>query len=190
MNRTSSTQSGEVIARVIQALSELDPEELPRALRAIGSYFDQSSSGHPHRNSAIHSPVENVHAASGSFSVDRSPSAKAFLNEKQPRTDVERIACLAYYLTHYRDLPQFKTVDLTKLNTEAAQPKFSNASFASGNAVKTGYLAPGDKGRRQLSAAAEKFVEALPDRNLGRDIMSNARGSSRRRVRKMPPTSK
>jgi len=60
--------------------------------------------------------------------------------EKQPRTDVERVACLAYYLTHYRNTPYFKTLDLGKLNTEAAQPKFSNAAYASNNALKMGYL--------------------------------------------------
>jgi len=46
-------------------------------------------------------------------------SPKDFLLEKQPRTDVERIACLAYYLTHYRATPHFKTIDLSILNTEA-----------------------------------------------------------------------
>jgi hypothetical protein len=80
--------------------------------------------------------------------------------EKQPRTDVERVACLAYYLTHYRDMPHFKTLDLAKLNTEAAQPKFSNAHYASQNALNMGYLAPADKGQRQLSAAGEQFYVA------------------------------
>src|SRR5438105_4083846 len=44
------------------------------------------------------------------------PTPKAFLLEKRPRTDVERVACLAYYLTHYREMPEFKTNDITKLN--------------------------------------------------------------------------
>ena len=57
-------------------------------------------------------------------------SPKEFLLEKQPRTDVERIACLAFYLTHYRDTPHFKTLELSKLNTEAAQQKFANAANA------------------------------------------------------------
>ena len=34
-------------------------------------------------------------------------SPKDFLMEKAPNTDVERIACLAYYLTHYRSTPHF-----------------------------------------------------------------------------------
>ena len=33
------------------------------------------------------------------FSEGHEPSPKQFLLEKAPQTDVERIACLAYYLT-------------------------------------------------------------------------------------------
>jgi len=109
-------------------------------------------------------------------------SPKEFMIEKQPRTDVERVACLAYYLTHYRDQPHFKTLDLSKLNTEAAQPKFSNAANSVNNAVKRGYLAPSTKGNRQLSAAGEQFVHALPDREAAKNAMANHR--PRRRLKR------
>jgi len=94
--------------------------------------------------------------------------------EKQPKTDVERLACLAYYLTHFRELPHFKTIDLSKLNTEAAQPKFSNPAFSARNAVNYGYLAPATKGQKQLSAAGELFVRNLPDREAAKAAMSAA----------------
>ena len=107
-------------------------------------------------------------------------SPKAFLIEKQPRTDVERMACLAYYLTHYRDTPHFKTLDLSQLNTEAAQPKFANAANTTNNAVKRGYLVQSTKGQRQLGAAGERFVLALPDRDAAKAAMASVR--PRRRV--------
>ena len=47
-------------------------------------------------------------------------SPKDFLFRKEPNTDVERVACLAYYLTHRRGTNHFKTIDISKLNTEAA----------------------------------------------------------------------
>ncbi len=103
--------------------------------------------------------------------------------EKQPRTDVEKVACLAYYLTHYREMPHFKTLDISKLNTEAAQTKFSNPTVAVENAVKTNYLVPATKGNKQLSALGEQFVQALPDREKARAIMANAR--PRRKSRKV-----
>jgi restriction endonuclease Mrr len=108
-------------------------------------------------------------------------SPKQFLLEKKPKTDVEKIACLAHYLTHYRDTPTFKTLDLTKLNTEAAQPKFTNAAWSASNAVKNGYLAPANRGQRQLSALGEQFVLALPDRDKAKEIMTQGRRKRKRR---------
>jgi hypothetical protein len=111
-------------------------------------------------------------------------SPKDFMVEKQPRTDVERLACLAFYLTRYRDQPHFKTLDLSKLNTEAAQPKFSNAANSVNNAVKQGYLVPSTKGNRQLSAAGEQFVQALPDREAAKNAMASLRPRRRSKRQK------
>jgi hypothetical protein len=91
--------------------------------------------------------------------------------QKQPRTDVERVACLAFYLMHYRNAPHFKTIDISKLNTEAAQSKMSNAHVAVNNATQTGYLVPAVRGAKQISAAGEVFVQALPDREAAKTAM-------------------
>jgi len=116
------------------------------------------------------------------FSEDRSISPKQFMFEKQPRTDVEKVACLAYYLTHYLGTPHFKTLDISKLNTDAAQVKFSNPAVAVDNATKQNYLVPASKGSKQLSALGEQFVLALPDRDRAKQVMANAR--PRRRAKK------
>ncbi len=104
--------------------------------------------------------------------------------DKQPRTDVEKVACLGYYLTHYRGTEHFKTLDISKLNTEAAQVKFANATVAVDNATKQNYLVPASKGSKQLSALGEQFVLALPDREKARIIMASAR--PRRRAARKP----
>jgi hypothetical protein len=104
--------------------------------------------------------------------------------QKQPKTDVERVACLAYYLTHYRDTPHFKTLDISKLNTEAAQVKFSNPTVAVDNATKMTYLVPATKGNKQLGLIGEQFVLALPNRDKAKEVMSQAR--PRRKSRRQP----
>src|ERR1700733_12980442 len=43
---------------------------------------------------------------------------KAFMAKKRPSSEIERITCLAFYLTKHRNVSAFKTKDLTKLNTE------------------------------------------------------------------------
>ena len=100
---------------------------------------------------------------------------KEFLLKKQPQSDVERVACLAYYLAHYRGQVHFKTGDISALNTEAAQRKFSNTAAAVGNATSYGYLAPAVKGMKQLSASGEIYVEALPDREAANAAMAHLR---------------
>ena len=110
-----------------------------------------------------------------SFSEDRDLSPKEFILQKKPLTDVERVACLAYYMEHYREQAKFKTIDISKLNTEAAQRKFSNPTLAMKNAIQGGYLISADKGQRALSAGGEQFVLALPDREAARSAMSHSK---------------
>src|SRR5205823_1146883 len=148
-------------ASIIQVLTDLDDSERDRVLRSVTSFFHHQSDSSP-PTSAPFPTAPKGPVGRSDFSTDYAPSPKEFMLQKQPKTDVERIACLAYYLTHFRETPYFKTIDLSTLNTEGAQPKFSNAGYATQNALNTGYLAPASKGQRQISAAGEQFVQALP----------------------------
>ena len=115
-------------------------------------------------------------------------SPKEFMLEKEPKNNIERIACLAYYLSHYRNIPHFKTLDISKLNTEAAQPKFTNAVVHAKNASKRGLLVSAGGKSRQLSAIGEQFVEALPDREAANRMLK--RLSTQRRNKKAAPKPK
>ena len=173
----------EALQAVIKALQPLSVDARQRVFSSAATFLNIGTTHHVPRTSAGHSPSKGV--VSGThpeFSKDTSMSPKEFLLEKQPRTDVERVACIAFYLTHYRDTPHFKTLDLSKLNTEAAQPKFANTANAANNAVKTHYLVPSTKGNKQLSALGEQFVRALPDRDAAKASMSKAR--PRRRLKR------
>jgi hypothetical protein len=98
---------------------------------------------------------------------------KEFLKAKKSNTDVERITVLAYYLTHHRSTPHFKTKDLTALNTEAGGEKFSNAATAAANAVRQNrYLTTAGKGNRQITARGEDVVNALPDRDAVAKVLA------------------
>lgn len=167
--------------QVISALKPLSEEGRRRLLDAAATLLRVSTAGTHHYSSGRHTTPTGATSAAAPFSEDTSMSAKDFLMEKQPRTDVERVACLAYFLTHYRSTPHFKTLDLSKLNTEAAQPKFSNAATSTNNAVKLGYLVPSTKGQRQLSAVGERFVRALPDREAAKATLEALRRRSKPR---------
>jgi hypothetical protein len=163
-----------VLPEVIASFQKLSAEGRRRLLETVTTFFGIE------RTSL--KTATSTREAGPSFSEDRSISPKEFLRQKQPRTDVERVACLAYYLTHYRDTPHFKTLDISQLNTDAAQVKFTNAANSVNNASTYGYLAATTKGNKQLTSAGEAFVEALPDREAAKEAMANARPRRRRKA--------
>lgn len=172
-------EAGDVLNSVIKSLSGLEEVARERVLDAVISFFGMQTKteGRQSISEGISHPRSsaNTNLATPQFSVDNSPSPKQFIMQKQPKTDVERVACLAYYLTHFREMPHFKTLEIAKLNTEAAQPKFSNTAYASNNATNLGYLVSASGGLRQLSASGEMFVQALPDREAAKASMASVR---------------
>lgn len=177
MSDPNNTQDVDVLTQVISLLNQVSPEDRERIMHAVATFLQIKPPAITRAGTAPLTPRVPV-----AFSEDLAASPKEFLLERQPKTDVERVACLAYYLTHYRDTPHFKTLDISKLNTEAAQPKFSNPAWPLDNAVKRGYLVQASRGNRQLSAFGERFVQALPDREAAKVVMESVR--TRKRVQK------
>ncbi|HEX5481861.1 MAG TPA: hypothetical protein VFZ08_04470 [Terriglobia bacterium] len=184
MSEQNYSDAAGVLNEVITAFQKVNPDDRERLLQTVATFFGvgaHSPSGpvayHPQVAQGVPGPVDDV-----AFSEDRSMSPKEFLAQKQPQTDVEKVACLAYYLAHYRGVQHFKTIDISQLNTEAAQIKLSNAAYAVDNAAKMGYLAPSTKGSKQISAAGERFVRELPDREAAKAAMKSV--LPRRRSRK------
>jgi hypothetical protein len=168
-----------VLGEVLALLNGLDVAARERLLHTASAYFGISRRS----DRPTSSPQRgDMGSPATSFSEDRSISAKDFVMQKQPRTDVERVACLAFYLTHYRGSRFFKTLDISKLNTDAAQVKFANPAYAVANAEKAGLLVPAQRGQKQLSGVGEQFVLALPDREAAKAALANLR--KRRKAKK------
>ena len=166
--------SAEVLQQVIAALSKAEPTSRSKILQTAATFFDI-------RPTVTSSPLPPPQQSepSGDFSEDRSISPKDFIHDTAPQPDPERVTCLAYYLTHYRATPHFKTLDISKLNTEAAQVKFSNAAWSVENAAKKGLLVPAPRGHKQISSFGERFVLALPNRNTAKEVLANIRKKRR-----------
>jgi hypothetical protein len=125
---------------------------------------------------------EETHA--GDIEDGDNLSPKAFMTAKRPSTDMERVACLAYYLTHTKRVTPFKTRDLIDLNITAAQPKMSNASVAARNAVQHEYLSLVGAGKKQITARGEAIVQALPDRDTVKKALETHPMRKRRKSKK------
>lgn len=182
--QTNERRVHDEVQKMIGGLLKFDNESRVRIYKTVGTFFGFDSPP-THRGSLGQPSTTNTAATrdarTPTFSRPEELSPKDFLFQKQPNTDVDRVACLAFYLTHYRDTPHFKTIDISSLNTEAAQIKFSNTAYAVANATNSGLLVQAGKGAKQLSAAGERYVEALPDRAAAKEILA---GMRQRRGRK------
>jgi hypothetical protein len=170
-----------VLGVLITALGPLSPESRKRLLHTVATFYDVEALERSDASVAVErARSPHVAPAKNVFSADRTESAKDFVHEKDPKSETERLVCLAYYLTHYRGQNHFKTIDLTQLNTEAAQVKFSNASATVHNASKQGLIGPAPGGNKQITARGERFVSFLPDRSAALAVLST-RNSKRKR---------
>lgn len=174
----------DALTSIISALKKLSPEEQQRTLQAVATFLDIKLGADSHRRDNIwkDSPSTSSREVAAVYSEDRTISPKDFVRDKAPQSDIERVAVLAYYLSNYRDIPHFKTLDISALNTEAAQPKFSNASVAVDNASRAGFIVQALKGSKQITAAGEHYVQLLPDREAARASIKHLR--ARKKVKK------
>ena len=172
----------ESVDMVIGTLLSLAQSSRLRVYRTVGTFFGFDDS-YPKVDKNTDNRVLSNISREPQFSSLQELTPKDFLLQKKPNTNVERVACLAYYLAHYRDTQQFKTIEINKLNTEAAQPKLPNASYTIRDAAKSGYLTEAAKGMKQLSAQGELYVEALPDRSAAKEVKPQIPKRARRRIR-------
>ncbi len=183
-----STNDLDILNNVIRLLSQLEEDSRIRVLKAALTFLGISM-GELYGNHIFYQSPTQIARNEGqnqteiSFMDKDGLSPKEFLLEKKPKTNIERVACLAYFLTHYRNKPHFKTIDLSSLNTEAAQPKFSNAAQVVKDATRRGLIVPAVKGMKQISALGEQYVEAMPEEEAVRKV---ARLLSRQQKRRSP----
>jgi hypothetical protein len=189
--------STSALVKVIDALETLDNADRQWVLQAAASKFalsmqtlptglagGGSAGGQPHLGGGASD-------GSGAQRSIKQLDVKTFMKGKNPNSDIQRVACLAYYLNHARDVTAFKTADITRLNVEARGRDF-NITRAIDNASRatTGYLSPIGKGQKQLSAFGEEIVEALPSQETVKVVEANRkatkRGSKKKRGKKGP----
>ncbi len=169
------------LGTVVDALDKLDEPQRLWVLQTAAARFSLRM-----QTEVLHAKpsVEKTGSSSASDIAqtqdngERSP--KTFIREKSPQSDVQRITCLAYYLTNFRGTPHFRTKQLTDLNAEAGNPKFSNATVAANNARRDKYLTPAGKGNKQLTNHGEDLVNALPDQEKVKALRSGTRSRSTR----------
>ena len=180
MEKEAIEQEGIILQSIIELLSPLEKASQEKLVRTVITFLDLDTQSPKPISRQSHGNVSGTIQRESVFSGHKVLTPKKFMIEKSPQTEMEKAICLAYYLAHYHDMPHFKTVDISKLNTEAAQRKFTNASYAINNAVQSGYFVPAIKGHKQISVMGERYVEALPNREEAKSALKQMRPKRRR----------
>ncbi len=167
-----------------EAIKELEPDQQRRAVGWLIDTLGLTGLNVAAGRDAVEPKPPLGGGGDGDRELNRQGvSPKEFIRAKKPTTTAERLACLAYYLTHVRATTMFKTPDLVAVNTEAAGPRIANASRDVDNADRgSGYLVSAGGGSKQISARGEALVEALPDRDAVKQALEEH--PHRRRVQK------
>jgi hypothetical protein len=157
--KKGSLKDVDALASVLAAVDGLEPGQQAWVFAAAMSRLGLPTAAAILRPNLGVAAPQNLAGTSGT-----TPTPKEFMRQRNPQSDVQRVACLSYYLTQYRDQRHFKTKDLSKLNVEAAGGTIGNLSQAVNNATKQShYLAPAGAGNKQITAHGEEVVGALPD---------------------------
>src|SRR4030065_690478 len=112
---------------------------------------------------------------------------RAFIRIKKPATDVQRVACLGYYLVHTTGQPGFTSKDVATAHTNSGGSKI-NLTRAIDNATRRSKYISARSGReKQLTTLGEDVVNALPDQEGVKTIEADAksgRGKKGKKARK------
>lgn len=170
------------------ALEPLDAEARRRAIRWLLDTLHVSEALTPlhpdslepesvtHARAPKHRPGGTHEHASDS----EPPSPKAFIGLKRPESVVERIACLAFYLTHYRNAQSFGGPAIAALNTEAAAPKLNPHRDLDNADRRNGFIVSAGDRKKQITSRGEALVNALPDRGAVKQVLQEFPHKQRR----------
>jgi hypothetical protein len=182
-NKTTFSEELNAIGTVLTALEPLDAEKRKFVLKTVIERLAVPDL----LPAAPATPAANLlsaTAAAASPLAIKGISAKDFMKAKNPQTDSQRIACLAYYFTHNKGQNEFKTADFTQLNEEAKGIRFSNAGVAVMNATdQSKFLAPVGDGKKRITTLGEEVVEVLPDQEAVKKILASNKSTRRKKTR-------
>jgi hypothetical protein len=175
------TQEFQAIQTALEALEPLDPVQRQFAVSMILSRLGIGGTPGAAPGTEAPAPVAAGAASAGTTGLG-GIGVKEFLKQKAPTTELERLVCLAYYLTHSMNISSFMTKEIKKLNTEAHGMDFSNAAATATNAVRQSkFLSGASGGKKRITTRGEAVVEAMPDRAKVKEVLAVSQRSGKRR---------
>ena len=105
---------------------------------------------------------------------------RAFVRLKRPNTDVQRVACLGYFLVRTTGNHGFSSKDVSKAHTDSGGSKI-NLPRALDNATRQKkYLSNRGPREKQLTTLGEDIVVALPEQQAVKETKFAAKGRGKK----------
>jgi hypothetical protein len=132
-----------------------------------------------------------THGGASSTDIESAIAKKdvrAFIRLKRPNTDVQRVACLGYFLVRTTGNHGSSSKDVSKAHTDSGGSKI-NMTRALDNATRQAkYLSNRGPREKQLTTLGEDIVVALPQQQALKEIESAAKGRGKARAKKKSKT--
>lgn len=176
---------------VVDALEPLNDAERQWVLQSAASKFTLTmqvpSAGSAGGAALLGGAVATPGAAVGGADVQAAivkKDPRAFIRMKKPITDVQRVACLGYYLVQTVGQPGFSSKDVATVHTDSGGSAI-NMTRALDNATrKTKYLSNRGPREKQLTTLGEDVVNALPDQAAVKVVEEAEKGRRSAKKRK------
>ncbi|MGA8575266.1 MAG: hypothetical protein WB609_06175 [Candidatus Cybelea sp.] len=170
----------DAVQSILATLSRFDHNVRRKILRTVNAFF-----GADHGDDAAPLTLPSV---SSKFFQQRPMSARQFSSGKQPKTAIERLVTLAYFLEESRGAHDYTAQDLISASKEAALPSRPSITSAIEKAKAEQLIAPNVLGRYHLTPTGRAYAEALPNRDRAQQLLialpTLKQGKSRRKIRK------
>ena len=184
-NKNDPTGALVIIMKALEPLEAPDRQWVLQSAAARWSLALQGQASPGDGQAGAGSPgiATNGSLAASSQAALTKKDPRAFMRIKNPSTDTQRIACLAYFLVHTTGKLGFSSKEIREANTNSGGTSI-NLTRALDNATrKTKYLSKRGPREKQLTTLGEDIAVALPDQQAVRDIEATA-GSRRKGAKK------
>lgn len=187
MMAEKKTDPADALVAVLKALGPLNEPDRQWVLQSAAARWSlqlQGSASGGAAGGGLAGAGNNGAGAADAQAAIAKKDARAFMRAKRPATDMQRVACLGYFLVHTTNKPGFTSKEIGQANTESGGTSI-NLPRALDNATRTAkYLANRGVKEKQLTTLGEDIVDALPDQTAVKEIEGAMRGRSKRAKRK------
>jgi hypothetical protein len=196
---TKKNDATGALVAVIAALEHLNDADRHWVLQSAASKFAltvQVAAGGAHggpagTNTLTVTPLVGTATSADVQAAITKKDARAFIRSKKPTTDVQRVACLGYYVAQTTGQQGFTSKSISTAHTDSGGSSI-NMPRALDNATRGAkYLSNRGPHEKQLTTLGEDVVNALPDQEAVKAVEATAKsGRGGKKGRKSKPAKK